>query len=70
MTDFLRKYIYINMWLGECIFLWNGHPNQWADLGETWLTGGNRPGKKHRLGFFGPRSNYIGVLNVTPCACG
>ena len=29
--------MYIDMWLGECMFVWNGRPNLWADLCETWL---------------------------------
>ena len=58
-------YLY-NKRLGRCMFIcsyvrmfvWNGRPNHWADLGETWLTGATRPGKRPRLGFF-PSPIYI-----------
>ena len=30
------------------MFVWNGRPNHWADLGETWLTGATQPGKRHK----------------------
>ena len=31
------------------MFVWNGRPNHWADLGETWLTGATRSGKRQWL---------------------